>query len=361
MSRVKGLKGFMEPENLKDFEQRKKDHISHCLNNHVDVSNNKLQGIALVHEALPDINFSEINISKNILGHMFSSPIYVSSMTAGHSEGKKLNDSFASACEQKNWLFAVGSQRRQLMDDSAANEWKDIKAKHPNLKMLANIGVAQAIECNLDSLESLVTSIDAIGLIIHLNPLQEAIQPEGTTNFKGGLDKIRLISESLSVPVIVKETGCGFSVGTLLKLKSTNIQAVDLSGYGGTHWGRVEGLRAEDRTDINSQMSSIASQTFSNWGESTLSSLMSAISIDPNYSIWASGGVRTGLDVAKFIAMGAGAVGLARPILQAAIKGQAQLISYMNLLEHELKIAMFCTGSESLSQLDGKWKWINKN
>lgn len=350
----------MEPENLVDFEQRKKDHINHCLNSHVDVSNNKLESIALVHEALPDINFSEINISQNILGHKFSSPIYVSSMTAGHTDGVKLNETFASACSEKNWLFAVGSQRKQLMDKTAADEWIGLKKKFPDLKMLANIGIAQAIECSLESLESLVESINAIGLIIHLNSLQEAIQPEGTTNFKGGFEKIKLISERLSVPVIVKETGCGFSTGTLLKLKGTEIKAVDLSGYGGTHWGRVEGLRADGKKDIKSQLSSSAAKTFSNWGESTLSSLMAAVSVDPNYSVWASGGVRTGLDVAKFIAMGAEAVGLARPILQAAVLGQPQLIDYMNLLEHELKIAMFCTGSESLDQLDGKWKWINR-
>ena len=162
------------------------------------------------------------------------------------------------------------------------------------------------------------------------------------------------------MPVVVKETGCGFSTGTLLKLKSSGVKAVDLSGFGGTHWGRVEGLRADGKEGAKPQLSSSASKTFSNWGESTLSSLMAAVSVDPNYSVWASGGVRTGLDIAKFVSMGAEAVGLARPILQAAVLGQSQLIDYMNLLEHELKIAMFCTGSESLDQLDGKWKWINR-
>jgi len=351
----------MEPENLQKFEQRKKDHIHHCLSDAVDVANNSLDSIALVHEALPDINFSEIKINKNILNNEFSSPIYVSSMTAGHSEGQKLNNTFASACAQKNWLFAVGSQRRQLTDSEAANEWTELKSKYPNLKMLANIGIAQAIESDITALEALVKSIDAIGLIIHLNALQEAIQPEGTTNFKGGLQKIRLISESLSVPVVIKETGCGFSLNTLLKLKSTSVKAVDLSGYGGTHWGRVEGLRASEHTSKKNRISSWASKTFSNWGESTLSSLLSAVSIEPDFKVWASGGVRSGLDVAKFIALGAEAAGLARPILLQALKGEQSLINYMDLLEHELKIAMFCTESETLDQLGGKWKWINKN
>ena len=348
----------MELETTKNFEQRKKDHIEHCLDEQVDVSINSFENIKLIHEALPDLNLADIDISKTLLGKMFSSPIFISSMTAGHMDGKKLNHLFASVCQEKNWLFNVGSQRRQLASGNSFDEWKELKQNYSQVYMCANLGLAQVITSSVEKIEEVISSIDAIGLIIHLNSLQEALQIEGTPSFKGGFEKIKQLSKVLSVPVILKETGCGFSINTLNKLNNSGVSVVDVSGYGGTHWGRVEGLRAKQAGhSVLSEMS----QTFSNWGVSTLEGLMSVQHLDLSYKIWASGGIRNGLDVAKCLSMGASAVGMARPFLLHAQKGKNELLNYMNQLEQELKIALFCTGSSQIKELAGKWKWTNKN
>ena len=339
------------------FEQRKVDHIQHCLDDRVDVAANAFDPIKLIHEALPDINFDQVDISKFLLSHTFSSPIFISSMTAGHAMGQKLNYVFAAACEQKNWLFNVGSQRKQLGLQEVSSEWNEIKQNFPKIKICANLGIAQVITSKVQDIEKIISSIDAIGLIIHLNPLQEVLQIEGTPQFKGGLAKIIELSKELSVPVIVKETGCGFSVESLKKLNGTGVAAVDLAGYGGTHWGRVEGLRAEAKEE---RLLDEVSKTFSHWGETTLDSLMALQNLNLDYKVWASGGVRNGLDVAKCISMGASAVGMARPFLQAALKSQEELLHLMTRLEYDLKVALFCTGSLQINDLKGKWKWIGR-
>ncbi len=346
--------------NLNEFETRKQDHIDICLQDEVDVSQSGLDQIQLVHEALPEIDFSEVSTQSKILQKTVGSPIFVSSMTAGHKNSLLLNKIFASACVQKNWFFAVGSQRRQLTDKNANEEWKEIIRDFPLLKVISNIGVTQLINCSVEQLEELVEVTNALGLIVHLNPLQEVLQKEGTPQFRGAFDKILEVSSSLSVPVIVKETGCGFSLKTLQKLTKTRVQAVDVSGFGGTHWGRVEGERLKKETSSSAKMAYDASQVFSNWGESTLSSLMAGLSLNPKYKLWASGGVRSGLDIAKYLSMGAQAVGLARPFLIKAMKGEGDLLNFMEQLEYELKVAMFCTGSSNIEELVGKWKWTNK-
>ncbi len=348
----------MKEETVNAFESRKKDHIKHCLNESVDVSSDQFASIRLTHQALPEINFDEVDIQANLLGHTFSSPIFISSMTAGHTQGKDINQLLAKVCESKNWLFNVGSQRHQLQNDSQVDAWQDLKQQFPNVKMAANLGLSQLIDADLKSVESVLNSIDALALIIHLNPLQEALQMEGTPNFKGGLAKIKTLAESLSVPVVVKETGCGFSVDTLRSLIGSGIQVVDLAGFGGTHWGRVEGLRA---SDVQETMMTQLSQTFANWGVPTVESLMSLQSLSLDYKVWASGGVRSGLDVAKCLAMGAEAAGIARPILLAALKGEQDLLDLMSFYEQELRVALFCTGSAGPSEIKGKWKWTGTN
>ena len=192
-------------------------------------------------------------------------------------------------------------------------------------------------------------SIQAQALFIHLNSLQECIQPEGTTDFKGSFNVIEKLSSKLSVPVIIKETGCGFSFKTLKRLKSTKIAAVDISGLGGTHWGRIEGDRA-----MAGSVHFQAAKTFQNWGISTVESVLNAnkaLGKKPTFELWASGGVRTGLDAAKLIAMGAKAIGLAKPALEKALIGQHSLIEWMSQVEYELKTAMFCTGSKDIKNL----------
>jgi isopentenyl-diphosphate delta-isomerase len=192
-----------------------------------------------------------------------------------------------------------------------------------------------------------------------LNALQECLQPEGTPQFAGGLKAIQRIAKKIKIPIIIKETGCGFSLKTLKTLKNTGIYAVDISGLGGTHWGRIEGDRA--RSNSNQEK---AAKTFQNWGIGTIQSMANGIKMNGkaskgSYNLWASGGVRTGLDAAKLLAMGAEAVGFAKPAMEQALSGKNSLFEWMGKIEYELKVAMFCTGSGNIKQLK-KAEWTYK-
>lgn len=338
------------------FEKRKQDHIEKALMDETEARGfSGLDRIALVHEALPELNFSDISIATRVLHFQTPTPFLVSSMTAGHSGANAINIRLAQAAERRGWLMGIGSQRRELYDHDVALEWKQLRSVAPSVRIFGNIGLSQLIEASIDQVRRLLEPLQAAGLFVHLNPLQECLQPEGTPQFKGGLYALTELCRRLEVPVIVKETGCGFSPRTLQRLQETGVAAVDVSGFGGTHWGRVEGARL-DSTHVKSK----ASETFSNWGISTLESLEAAFEVKPNYEVWASGGLRSGLDAARVFALGAKVAGMAKPALIAALAGDDELDTWMSRLEFELKVALFCTGSQSLEQLgEGKrWKKI---
>ncbi len=305
-----------------------------------------LDTIILPHEAIPDIQFSEISIHSYRFGKRVPSPFIISSMTAGHPDSVNFNARLMEACETTGWTMGVGSQRRELSDPDAAEEWAELRQQAPNAILLGNLGITQLIETSLDNVVRLVDALEATAMIIHCNPLQECIQPEGTPYFKGAFNAIAELAENLSVPVIIKETGCGFSKSTLQRLMSTNIAAVDVSGLGGTHWGRIEGARAGEDS-----IQQRAAETFRNWGVSTVNSLQQALSLTPNYEIWGSGGVRNGLDAAKLLYLGASTIGFAKPILQAAQHSTDAVIKFMQTVEYELKVALFCTGNASIETL----------
>jgi isopentenyl-diphosphate delta-isomerase len=335
-----------------NFEKRKRDHIELSLKPESQaIGFSGFDQISLEHEALPDLDFADISLETTILGKKLKTPLYINSMTAGHKDAIVLNSMMAEVCEARGWMMGVGSQRRQLEDSKASTEWKTLRKKAPNAVLVGNIGIAQAITSEISDIQKLVDSIDAEALFIHLNALQECMQPEGTPQFKGGLKAIEKLASKIKVPLIIKETGCGFSLNTLKKLKNSGVYAVDISGLGGTHWGRIEG----DRAHVNSHQSK-ASKTFQNWGIGTIKSLMNALESKSDYKVWASGGVRTGLDAAKSIAMGAEAVGFAKPAMEHALLGRSALNEWMEKVEYELKTAMFCTGSDNIKKLK-KAKW----
>lgn len=323
------------------FESRKKDHIEIALRPESQAEGCGLDSITLEHEALPEINFNEISLFTNIFGRQVC-PLFISSMTAGHRDGIDINLRLARACQEKKWIMGIGSQRRQLFDSSVAEEWNLIRKHAPDVVLLGNLGITQVIQTPIHKVQGLVDSLDAVAMVVHLNCLQEALQPEGTPDFRGGLRALDILSKELSVPVIVKETGCGFSKKTLKNLIEISLYAVDISGFGGTHWGRIEGQRAAPNSTQQK-----ASYAFKNWGISTVQSILNAIELKPPYKIWASGGVRTGLDAAKLMAMGAEAVGFAKPALEETLKGSEQLWNWMETKEFELKTAMFCTGTQN--------------
>ncbi len=338
------------------FEQRKKDHIRWALDPRTEaVELNHFDRIELRHEALPEIDFQDIRLQQSALSQEWTTPFFVSSMTAGHTDGEILNETLAKACELRGWPLGVGSQRRQLHDEAASREWVVLRKVAPRARLFGNIGLSQIIDRPVSDVQRLVDSIEAVGLFIHLNALQECLQKEGTPQFKGGLQAITRVARELSCPVIVKETGCGMGRSTLLRLAETGVAAIDVSGGGGTHWGRIEGLRAGP-----DEKQGRAAQTFANWGLSTVDSLVQAQELKLPCEIWASGGVRTGLDATKAICLGARMVGVARPMLEAALVGTEKVLAQMEQFEFELKIALFCTGSAHVAELEAAkevWKW----
>lgn len=347
-----------ETENTSQFEQRKTDHIRLSL----DAKNEAmgfsgLDEVELLHEALPELDFSEVTLSHSSLGLNLPTPLLVSSMTAGHYQALDLNLRLAKACQQRGWMMGVGSQRRELFDSEASREWVELRKQVPNVLLLGNVGLSQLIQIKVEQVQALVDTLGAKAMIVHCNPLQEALQPEGTPQFKGGLKALERLCQSLEVPVILKETGCGFSSNTLERLRGVGLAAVDVSGYGGTHWGRIEGDRIQA-----GHYKHKASQTFSSWGLRTVDSVRDAVESSLNMEVWASGGVRTGRDAACLMAMGANILGFAKPILAAALEGEKVLESKMMQIEFELKVSMFCTGCRTPQELQTKkvWRWRKK-
>ncbi len=343
------------PMNTRNFESRKRDHLRLALDpRHQASGQSGFDTVHLIHEALPEMDFVNVDVSSEFFGQASATPLFISSMTAGHKSGEGVNAVLAEAASQRRWPMGVGSQRRELSDSGAGQEWKRLRKRAPHAVFFGNVGLAQVITHSPDKLLKLTENLGAVALIVHLNALQEAIQPEGTPEFQGGFSALEALVKKSNVPVIVKETGCGFSPTTLARLSRLGVRVIDVAGKGGTHWGRIEGSRAPARSKH-----ALAAETFANWGESTLDSLEAATALPgrERLEIWASGGIRTGLDAAKAIAMGADKVGFAQPALIAAQKGPKALDAWMEKTEFELRLALFCTGSANTKALKEGKKW----
>lgn len=337
-------------DDYSQFEQRKRDHIELALMQANQAHElNTLDAVIFMHEALPDIDFDDLSIAGKRFGSPVAKPFIVGSMTAGHSDALNINRHLIAACAKSGWAMGVGSQRRELTDTNAGMEWQALRADYPQVSLFSNLGIAQLITTPLPKIQRLTDTLSADALIIHCNPLQECIQPEGTPLFKGSWQALAAVVKTLPLPVIIKETGCGFSQSTLARLNDLGVAAVDVSGLGGTHWGRIEGQRAVDEP-----LRHKASLTFRNWGIDTVQSVLNACSLKPSFEVWGSGGVRDGLDAAKLFALGATTVSFAKPMLEAALLGTEHVLAAMASIEYELKVALFCTGSHVLSDLKEK-------
>jgi len=338
-----------------NFDSRKQDHIRLALDQRTQaVGQSGLEKIRLIHEALPDLDLEDVNLETDYWGTSLAVPLFISSMTAGHQQGVLINSRLAHAAAERGWAMGVGSQRRELSDPEAGLEWRNLRKQIPSGVLFGNLGLVQVIKSPIDAIEKLVDSLQASALFIHLNPLQEGLQPEGQPQFRGGEAKIAELVRKLAVPIILKEVGCGISAQSLKRWSNLGLAAVDVAGLGGTHWGRLEGYRS-DPQHIKAQ----AARTFADWGISTLESLLEAGTLHLPFQLWGSGGVRTGLDAAKLIALGASKVGLAQPMLQAALESEQNLRDQMQQIEFELKLALFCTGCKSPEELRARrlFRW----
>lgn len=340
-------------DSFKDFENRKKDHIRLALHDSTQaLVQSGFNQIRLVHQALPEINMSDVTLKVSLLGHEFSSPHFISSMTAGHEDSLNINLRLARAAQKKNWLMGVGSQRRELTDDLAAAEWKKIKIEFPDLKLVSNIGISELIQQPLEKILLLIENLGSIGIFIHLNSLQEVFQTKDEALFAGGLKAIESLVKKTSVPVLVKEVGFGINKDVAQKLFEVGVKVVDVAGNGGTHWGQIEASRSHEDSILENAIGA-----FHDWGDSTIACLLQLQEQVLFHQVWASGGIRNGVDSAKCLALGARAVGVAQPLMKAAMIDENEIIRTMDLFDYQLKTAMFCMGIHKYEDFLHKKVW----
>lgn len=326
------------------IKSRKDDHIRINLEEDVrSTLRNGLEQYRFIHNALPEIDLKEIDLSQKIFNKNISIPILISSMTGGTPQAFQINQLLAQAAEKFGMAMGVGSQRAAI-ENHALIETFNVRRFAPNILLFANLGAVQlnygygSNEC-----KRAVEMIDADSLILHLNPLQEAVQLEGDTNFSGLLRKIEIICHDLPVPVVVKEVGWGISESLAKQLISAGVAAIDVSGAGGTSWSQVERFRLSDPIGIK------VAEAFLDWGIPTADALIRVKSSFPDIPIFASGGLKSGMDVAKSLALGANLAGMAGVFLKAAVESFDRLLETITIFERIIRISMFVTGSKDLN------------
>jgi len=327
--------------------RRKDDHIRIALEEDVGFGalTTGLERYRLVHQALPELDLEDVDARATLLGRPVQAPLVISCMTGGVERGAQVNRRLARAAEAWGVAVGVGSQRAAL-DDAALAASFQVRDDAPSVPLVANLGVSQLREPGArERCRRAVEMIDADALVLHTNPLQEALQPEGTPRFAGVVDLIAEVVASIGVPVLVKEVGWGIAENVARALAEAGVAGLDAAGAGGTSWSQVERHRIADPV-----MRRVAA-TFQEWGIPTAESVVACRRGFPDGLVIASGGLRSGLDAATCIALGADAAALAAPFLRAAVDGEAALDDELRRIVTELRVAMFCVGAESVDEL----------
>ena len=320
---------------------RKAEHIKLALDRRMQLEASYFENWVFEHNALPEIDRDGIDISVEFLGKHLDAPLLISCMTGGTEIAAQINRNLAIAAEESHIAVGVGSQRKALEDPEQAATFQ-VRDLAPTVPLLANLGAVQLnYGYGVSECQAAVEMIGADALALHLNPLQEAIQPEGQCNFSELLPKIGMLVRQLTVPIVVKEIGSGISGDLGRKLVEQGVRIVDTAGTGGTSWARIEANRAGD-VELG--------EMFAGWGIPTPESIRQLSEIS-ELTIIGSGGVRNGIDVAKAIALGADIVGMAFPFLEAAIENPERVTSRIERTIQELKICMFCVGARTIDDL----------
>ncbi|MBW4649968.1 MAG: type 2 isopentenyl-diphosphate Delta-isomerase [Kastovskya adunca ATA6-11-RM4] len=332
---------------MRETQTRKADHLRICLDEDVQfhANTNGLERYRFTHCCLPELNRSEINLTTTFLGKKLGAPLLISSMTGGTEQAQMINYRLGEVAQRYQLAMGVGSQRVVVENPQVAETFA-VRSLAPDILLFANLGAVQLnYQYGIDECLRVVDLLEADALILHLNPLQECIQPQGDTNFRGLLNKIAHLCQQLPVPVIAKEVGNGISAPMAQKLIEAGVTAIDVAGAGGTSWAKVESERA-----LNVQQRRLG-LTFADWGLPTAECITSIRAIAPTVPLIASGGLRNGMDVAKAIALGSDLAGLALPFLQAASESTNAVDALVQLLIAEITTVLFCTGNATLSQL----------
>jgi len=323
---------------------RKLSHLRICLEKKVEMGNTGLENYSFTPNALPEIDFAKVDTSVKFLGKKLKAPILISSMTGGTAEGARINKNLATAAQKIRVAMAVGSQRIAIENPKLASTFQ-VRDVAPNIFLLANLGAVQLnYGFGIRECRQAAEMIGADALILHLNPLQEAIQPEGNTNFSGLLAKIEKVAKNLTIPLIVKEVSGGISKNAARKLLKAGVKIIDVAGWGGTNWALIESLRRGDR---------LTGQIFSQWGIPTGEAIKQCSELS-GLTVIGSGGIRNGVEIAKALALGADLVGVALPLLKPATESSTAVEKKLRELIFQLKLTMFCTGVRKIKELKGK-------
>jgi isopentenyl-diphosphate delta-isomerase len=329
------------------IDQRKADHIK--INLEQDVRSTQTTGLEkyhFVHEALPELDLESVVTSLTLFGKKLNAPILISSMTGGTDEAGEINQRLAEAAQEAGVAMGIGSQRAALEHLEQIPTFTITRKVAPDILLFANLGVVQLnYSYGIDECRRAVEMINADALILHLNPLQEAVQAGGDTNFGGLAGKIQEICRKLEVPVIAKEVGWGISERTARLLADCGVAAIDVAGAGGTSWSQVEMHRAPD------EFTRELAATFVGWGIPTAESILNVKKATPGMTIFASGGLKDGLDIAKCIALGATLGGMAGQLLKAAAISSEKAVEMVKLATRQIKVTMFATGAKALEEL----------
>ncbi|HSN73621.1 MAG TPA: type 2 isopentenyl-diphosphate Delta-isomerase [Anaerolineae bacterium] len=330
-----------------DHKARKADHIRINLEEDVQFPRltTGLERYRFVHQALPELDLAAIDASSPLLGKVLRMPLLISSMTGGTDQAERINRNLAAGAQACGIAMGLGSQRTGLEVVASADTFR-VRREAPDILLLANLGAVQLNKgYGVGHCRRAVEMIEADALILHLNPLQEVLQADGDWNWSGLLGKIEQVCRGVGVPVVVKEVGWGISAALARQLAEAGVAVIDVAGSGGTSWSEVEYYRAP------SERLRRLARSFADWGLPTAESLVAVGQAAPHLPRIASGGIRDGIDVAKCLALGASAAGLASPVLKAAAVSAEAVVDTIDSLAEELRIAMFCAGAADVAAL----------
>lgn len=336
-----------------EIERRKGEHLTLASGEGVETRTAAgWDDVHLLHDALPQVDAGDVDLSVGFLGRSLQLPLVVSGMTGGHEGALGINRVLAAAAERRGVAFGVGSQRAALRRPELVPTYAVAREAAPTAFLIANIGISQLLEqpdehaLSGEDIAKVIGMIRADALAVHLNYLEEVVQPEGQTRARGAERALRDLASSCAVPVIAKETGAGIGRATALRLAGAGVRAIDVGGVGGTSFAAIEARRASDRGDARR---AILGSRFTEWGLPTAVAVVGACAA--GRPVIATGGVRSGHDAAKALALGATIVGVGRPLLQAALRGEAAVDEWIAQFELELRAATFLAGAASVREL----------
>jgi isopentenyl-diphosphate Delta-isomerase len=334
-------------------EARKAEHLELAARPDVDAASaSAWHDIYFEHEALPECDLDDVDLSVTFLGHHLEAPLMIAGMTGGHQAAEQINAALAAAAGRHGVALGVGSQRAALVNPELSATYSIVRTVAPSAFIIGNVGIAQLLPqasgpaLSLEQLHAAVEMVRADALAVHLNFLEESVQPEGDRRAAGGLAAVERVASAMPIPIVVKETGGGISRATALRLAGAGVSALDVGGRGGTSFAAIEGLRAQARHDERGQR---LGNSLRGWGIPTPVSIVAARAA--GLPVIATGGIRSGLDAAKAIALGATLVGVARPLLVAAREGEQAIHAWIDGFLHELRTVMFLLGARTPTEL----------